>query len=179
MRSVKKVLLRKVLSPEEYARRMGVRIGRGCEIYKHINWGSEPYLIEIGDNVRITNGVSFVTHDGGVWVLRHLSKREKDKNIDVFGKIVVGNNVHIGWNAIIMPGVTIGDNVVIGAGAIVTKNVDSNSVVVGVPARRIEDIDDYYKKVLQKCLYTKNMSPEDKKEKLIKMYNQTPSHKEE
>ena len=63
-------------------------------------------MIEIGDNVRITSGVRFVTHDGGVWVLRH--KYSELSDIDLFGKIRIGNNVHIGFNAIIMPGVTIG-----------------------------------------------------------------------
>ena len=163
MKKIKKL----ILSPEKYARRIGVKIGRGCEIYRRVNWGSEPYLITVGDNVRITNGVSFITHDGGVWVLRNMAKNKKDKNIDVFGRIVVGNNVHIGWNVIIMPGVTIGDNVVIGAGAIVTKDVASNSIVVGIPAKKIETVDEYYQKVLKKCDYTKNLSADEKKEYLV------------
>lgn len=64
--------------------------------------------------MRITNGVRFVTHDGGLWVLRKLEKI--DSSIGKFGKIVVGSNTHIGWNAIIMPGVTIGKNCIIGCG---------------------------------------------------------------
>lgn len=170
MNNLKKFLRRKIMSPEKYARSLGVKIGKNCEIYKNIRWGSEPYLIKIGNNVRITDGVSFITHDGGVWVIRHLKKSDKDKNIDVFGGIAIGNNVHIGWDAIIMPGVTIGDNVVIGAGAIVTKDVDSNSVVVGVPAKKIECVEDYYKKVLNKCDYTKNMSCMGKKKYLEEKY---------
>ena len=39
-----------------------------------MEFGSEPYLIELGDNVRVTNGVRFVTHDGGLWVLRNMGK---------------------------------------------------------------------------------------------------------
>ncbi len=102
--------------------------------------------------------------------MRNLKKDKKDEKIDVFGKITVGNNVNIGWNAVIMPGVTIGDNVVIGAGAIVTKDVESNSVVVGVPARKIETIDEYRKKVLAKCDYTKHLSQEDKRKYLLKKF---------
>ena len=79
-----------------------------------------------------------------MWVLRNMKKLE---NADYFGKIKIGNNVHIGMNVIVMPGVTIGDNVVIGCGAIVTKNIPSNSVAVGVPAKVIESIDEYYEKV--------------------------------
>ena len=122
-------------------------MGKNCEIFPDVEFGSEPYLIEIGDNVRITNGVRFVTHDGGVWVLRNLGI----KNIDVFGKIIIGNNVHIGWNAIIMPNVRIGNNCVIGAGAVVTHNIPDNSIAVGVPARVIESIAEYQNKVLEKC----------------------------
>ncbi|MFR1295915.1 MAG: hypothetical protein ACLSBH_11080 [Coprobacillus cateniformis] len=79
-----------------------MKIGEECEIYKDVVFGSEPYLIEIGDHVRITNGCKFITHDGGVWVIRQLMD---DNEIDLFGKIIVGNNVHIGMNCIIMPNV--------------------------------------------------------------------------
>ena len=154
-------------TPLKNAIKKGVKVGYGCEFYDDIIWGSEPYLIEIGNNVRITKGVSFMTHDGGVWVIRNLQRKEKDKDIDVFGKIIVGNNVHIGWDAIIMPGVKIGNNCIIAAGTIVTKDVLDNSVVDGIPAKRIESIDEYYEKVIKKCDYTKNMSFEEK-EKYIK-----------
>lgn len=118
----------------------GGRIGSHCEIHSQVEFGGEPYLITIGDHVRITQGVKFITHDGGVWVLRKITGLS---DIDVFGPIKIGNNVHIGWNAIIMPNVTIGDNCIIGAGAIVTKSIPSNSVAVGVPAKVIESIDEY------------------------------------
>ena len=52
-------------------------------------------------------------------------------NADYLNRINIGNNVHVGTNAIIMPGVTIGDNVVVACGAVVTKNVKSNSIVGG------------------------------------------------
>lgn len=156
-------------NPSEKAKALGVKVGNNCEFHKEITWGSEPYLIEIGNHVRITHGVSFITHDGGVWVLRNNNKY-KEKDIDVFGKIKIGNNVNIGWNAIIMPGVTIGDNVVVGAGAIVTKDVESNSVVAGIPAHKIETIDEYYEKVLKKCDHTKQLTPEEKKKYLKKKY---------
>ena len=49
--------------------------------------------------------------------------------------IVIGKNVWIGANAMIVPGVTVGDNAIIGAGAVVTKDVPANAVVAGVPAK--------------------------------------------
>ena len=149
-------------------RARGVKIGNNSAIHYSASFGSEPYLIEIGDNVRITADVKLTTHDGGLWVLRNNGKLP---DADRFGKIIIGNNVHIGINSIIMPNVTIGDNVVIGAGAVVTKNIPSNSVAVGVPAKVIETIDDYYKKNKNKVIYTKNMSSENKKKIILDNIN--------
>ena len=144
-------------------------IGKNCEVHSQVEFGSEPYLITIGDHVRITQGVKFVTHDGGVWIFR----QDNDMtDIDVMGPIKIGNNVHIGWNAIIMPNVTIGDNCVIGAGAIVTKNIPSNSVAVGVPAKVIESTNQYRNKVLAKGLHTKKLSDREKKKYILEHYLQ-------
>lgn len=145
----------------------GLIIGKDCYIHSRIDFGSEPYLITIGDHVRITSGVRFVTHDGGVWSLRC---QKEFSNLDVVGPIKIGNNVHIGINAIIMPNVTVGDNVVIGCGAVVTKNIPSNSVVAGVPARIIETLDEYAKKVQKKCVRTHLLSQEDKRKFLLSQY---------
>lgn len=154
------ILYKKIKGKVNYARKLGVKIGKNCIIIGDVTWGSEPYLIQIGDNCRITNGVRFFTHDGGVWVIRNLYNEE---NIDVFGKITIGNNVNISWDVTILPGVTIGNNVIIGAGAIVTHDVPDNSVVAGVPARIIETIDEYYQKIKVKCDYTKEMNIKEKK----------------
>ncbi len=145
-------------------RKMGVKIGEGCEIYDNVSWGSEPYMISIGNHVRITNGVRFITHDGGVWVLRGMGGGGNSfKDIDVFGAINIGDNTHIGMNVIIMPNVTIGKNCIIGCGAVVTKDIPDNSVAVGVPARVIEDIQTYIDKNRHKFVNTKHMSYEEKK----------------
>lgn len=140
----------------------GGRCGRNCEIYASAVFGSEPYLIEIGNNVRITEGVKFITHDGGLWTLRNMY--EDMKKADYFGKITVKDNVHIGMNAVIMPGVTIGENCVIGCGAVVTKDIPANTVAVGVPAKVIETIDEYYKKKKSKVIMTKELSGLKKQE---------------
>ena len=147
--------------------KQGLSIGTDCYIKHKIDFGSEPYLITIGNHVRITAGVRFITHDGGVWVFRNETALS---NADVFGPIVIGNNVHIGSNAIIMPNVRIGDNVVIGCGSIVTKDIPSNSVAVGVPARVIESLDEYREKVLKKCEYTHSMPLDEKRSYLIKKH---------
>ena len=95
----------------------------------------------------------------------------KLKNADKFGKIKIGNNVHIGVNALIMPGVTIGNNVIIGCGAVVAKDIPSDSVAVGVPAKVIETIEDYYNKNKDKVIYTKNLNNTDKRMYVQKFFN--------
>ena len=151
-----------------YFKKNGGKIGKDCYIFPDVFFGSEPYLISIGDKCRISSGVRFATHDGGVWCLRN---KEYLKNADVFGKIVIGNNVNIGWNVIILPGVQIGDNCVIGAGAIVTKDIPSNSVAAGCPAKVIESLDQYEHKVAKKCVMTKCMKKKEKRKFLTKEFH--------
>lgn len=149
----------------EYLREKGVKIGENCEIYKSANFGSEPYLITLGNHVRINAGVQLITHDGGYWVLRDKNAGVGSgfDNIDYLGEIRIGNNVHVGTNAIIMPGVCIGDNCVIACGAVVTKSVEPNSIVGGIPARYIESLDEYALKAKRKGIPTKNLNAEDKR----------------
>ena len=59
------------------------------------------------------------------------------------GKVVIGNNVFIGADAIILPNTKIGNNVIVGAGTVVTKDIPDNSVVVGNPGRVINNCDAY------------------------------------
>lgn len=155
-----------------YARKSGVRIGDGCTILGLMDWGSEPYLIEIGNHVRITSGVRFVTHDGGMHALRMpWDGHEAHPTLDLFGKIKVGNNVFIGTQSIIMPGVAIGDNVIIGAGSIVTRDIPSNSVACGVPARVVRTMEEYLEKAMREGVPTKGMAPEEKRAFLLEHFS--------
>lgn len=151
-------------------RELGVEIGNGCEIYPEVVWGSEPYLITIGDNVRITNGVKFVTHDGGLWTLRRMGL--VDKNACFYKPITVGDNTHIGWNTIIMPGVQIGKNCIIGCGAVVTKNIPDDSIAVGVPAQVVKNIYEYADQHRETSLNVLQLSLEDRKELLQKYFSE-------
>lgn len=144
----------------KWLRKQGVTIGENCEIHQHVDFGSEPYLIVLGNYVRVTNGVRFFTHEGGMFVLRNMY--EEYRNADEFGNITIGNNVHIGVNALIMPGVHIGNNCIIGAGAVVTKDIPNNTVVVGVPAKRICSIEEFSTKHIDKIVFTKQMSEKEK-----------------
>ena len=117
--------------------------------------------------MRVSSGVKFVTHDGGMWTLRKMGICPDG---DIFGPIEIKDGTHIGWNGIIMPNVTIGSNCIIGCGAVVTKSIPDNSVAVGVPARVIETVDTYYEKNKDKIVMTHSMSPAEKREFLEKEY---------
>jgi acetyltransferase-like isoleucine patch superfamily enzyme len=149
----------------EQVRGLGVRIGCHCRIYLGSDFGSEPYLVTIGDHVTITSGVRFSAHDGGVWLFR-----EEFPDIDVFAPICVGNNVFIGNNAIILPGVVIGDNCIIAAGSVVTGAVPDNSVVAGVPARVIKSVEEYRTKVMSNAVYIRGCSREEKRRILLEKF---------
>lgn len=148
------------LTPEQYLKKKGGKIGSDCSIATK-NFGSEPYLISIGNHVQITSGVKIFTHGGG-WILR------KDiPDFDSFGKVVIGDNVYIGNNTLIMPGVTIGNNVLIGAGSVVTKSIPSGWIVAGNPIRKIGEIEDYRSRMKKFNFKTKGLSYDDKKEYLL------------
>ena len=154
----------------KYLRKQGCNIGDNVIINGDLSiFGTEPYLISIGNDSLIAAGVKILTHDGGVRILNNLGYFNS-KRADKIEPVIIGKNVYIGTNAIIMPGVIIGDNVIIGAGTIVTKNVDSNSVVAGVPAKKICTIDDYYKKNINKFNYTVNMKLSQKRKFYINKY---------
>lgn len=71
-----------------------------------------------------------------------------------------------------MPNVRIGSNCIIGYGSIVTENVPDNSVVVGVPGRRIRSIDEFYEKVKNNLVDTKEMKWEEKKKYLTEKWKE-------
>jgi acetyltransferase-like isoleucine patch superfamily enzyme len=126
-----------------YARRIGVTVGNECRIYTR-NFGSEPFLITIGNNVTITGEVTFVTHDGsGI-----LFKDQKGRRF-LYAPIVIGDNVFVGIRSIILPGVRIGNNVIVAAGSVVTKSIPDGVIVAGVPAKVIGDFSDLKDKALR------------------------------
>jgi len=91
--------------------------------------------VHIGDNVMIGPNVLITT------VGHTLSPKGRREKMGVTSPVNIGNDVWIGANVVILPGVTIGNNVVIGAGAVVTKDIPDNSLAVGVPARVIKSIE--------------------------------------
>jgi len=111
-------------------RRKGIRIGENCLIYTTF-FSTEPYLVEIGNHVAVSSGTSFVTHDATGWLFAD------HPNMDIFGRIQVGDNTYFGTDCTIMPGARIGSNCVIGSGTVVRGVIPDGSVVMGNPARVI------------------------------------------
>lgn len=149
-----------------YYKKQGCIIGKNFRCTSIPNFGSEPYLIEIGDNVLCSAHVTFITHDGGVSVVNRLKNTRYDK----VGRIKIGNNVFLGMNCTIMPNVEIGNNVIIGIGSIVTKNVPDNEIWAGIPAKKICTIDEYIQKNENNFHNTLGMDAKQKKEYYINFY---------
>lgn len=128
-----------------WLRSQGMVIGDNCAIYsptKTFIDVQRPWMIEMGSNVQITEGVTILTH-GYDWSVF------KGKYGDVLGSaghVKIGSNVFIGMKATILKGTTIGDNVVIGANSLINKDVPSDCVVAGNPQRIICSIDEYLEK---------------------------------
>lgn len=90
--------------------------------------------VKIGDNAQIAPNVSIYTAGHPI----HPDSRNSGYEYGI--PITIGDNVWIGGNAVILPGVTIGDNAVIGAGSVVTKDIPANVIAAGNPCRVIREI---------------------------------------
>jgi len=90
--------------------------------------------VKFGDNV-------FIAPNCGFYTAGHpLDAETRNKGIEYAKPIEIGNNVWIGGNVVVLPGVKIGDNTVIGAGSVVNKDIPANVVAVGNPCRVIKEI---------------------------------------
>lgn len=136
IKKIKNACIVHVKGKEYYARYRGVKIGKNCSIHTK-SFGTEPFLIEIGNNVTIAADVKLITHDGSGPLFGRMYR---------YRKIIIGDNVFIGMNSIVLLGVEIGDNVIVGAGSVLTKSIPSNSVVAGNPAKIISTFDSYVNK---------------------------------
>ena len=124
------------------ARALGVKVGEHVRFADGMpSFGSEPYLVEIGDDCVLSGRVTFLTHDGGIRVCRDLV--EDYASLTKFARVRVGRGCFVGAFAVILPGVTIGDGCVIGAASVVTKSVPPGEVWAGNPAKFVCTTADY------------------------------------
>lgn len=114
-------------------------IGENCEMgdFTHIVAHNRVY---IGDNVLIASKCFISdTNHGNYKGEYQSSPLELPKQRELVKKEVkIGNNVWVGENVIILPGIEIGDGCIIGANSVVTKNIPSESIVAGIPAKIIK-----------------------------------------
>lgn len=117
---------------------MGMKVGKNFNrLHGTILDPGHCWLIEIGDDVTMAPRVHILCHDASTKGFLNYTK---------IGRVTIGNNVFIGAESVVLPGVTIGNNVVIGANSTVTHNIPDNSVAVGSPARVISTLDEYLEK---------------------------------
>lgn len=130
------------------------------------------WLLTIGDNVTLAPRVHIICHDAST---------KHELGYTRIGLVNIGNNVFIGAESVILPGITIGDNVVVGANSVVTNNIPSNSVVAGNPAKVISKLDNYIirkKKELECCpnydekytMRNSNLTKEMKQKMISELY---------
>ena len=100
-----------------------------------------PEFVEIGDNFISAPGSIILSHDAS------LLSQYKEYRVQ---KTVIGDNVFLGANAVVLAGVSIGDGAIIGAGSVVTTNVKKNAVMAGNPAKQISTVEEYREKCYKK-----------------------------
>lgn len=141
--------------------RKGLQLGKEVVLHNGINFGSEPYLVQIGDCSRIGEGCLFINHSGGQMLMRKVKAFE---DIRIFGRIKIGNDTFIGARVIIHQRVSIGNNCIVGAGSIVNSSIPDNCVFAGVPAVYISTTEEYYeKKKLENSEYPRELEKDRKK----------------
>jgi maltose O-acetyltransferase len=106
-------------------RLQGGVVGENVDIYNvSLDW-PYIYLLQIGNNVTLTH----------CRILLHDASMNKATDLVKIGKVVIGDNVFIGVNSVVLPNINIGNNVIIGAGTVISKDIPDNSVVVGNPCK--------------------------------------------
>lgn len=104
----KKILKKDTMEFEiQRYRNAGVKIGKNMRAFSPPS-SAEPYLLEFGDDITISTGVKFTTHDNS-------AIKVIPDSTDVFGRISIGDRCFIGQNSLILPGVTIANNIIIAA----------------------------------------------------------------
>jgi len=113
----------------------GYNIELGENFYMNVNCVIlDEAKVTFGDNVFIAPNCAFYTAG------HPFDVEQRNRGLEYAKPIIVGNNVWIGGNVVVVPGVTIGDNSVIGAGSVVTTDIPANSLAVGNPCKVIRKI---------------------------------------
>lgn len=138
------IFVQKILG---FNRHVPIPVDPSCRIapWENIEMGEKVYL-NVGNYLQAPNGIRL---GANIWIGPHVCIISANHDPNDFKKYVkappieIGNNVWIGANAVILPGVKIGSNVVIGAGSIVTEDIPDNSIAIGNPCRVINEKQPY------------------------------------
>lgn len=153
--------------------KMGLKVGDNFKRQNGVILDpSHCWLISIGDNVTMAPRVHVLAHDASTKEVLNYTK---------IGRVSIGDNVFIGADSVILPNVKIGNNVIIGAGSIVTKDILSDTVYAGNPAKFICSENEYIEKnkelMTQRPLYgeeytlRKSISQEKKSKMISDLYD--------
>lgn len=167
-RKIKTVLKVDNMTLKDYLE-AGLQLGDNVALITIPNFGSEPYLVKIGDNTTVSFEVAFVTHDAATRVIRNLP--DGNPETGYFGPIIIGKNCFIGCRTTILAGVHIGDNSIIGACSLVNRDIPDNVVAAGNPCRIICTLDEYRAKHKNDFMYMNSLPYEEKKQYLQKLFS--------
>jgi len=143
----------------EYCRRKRIyaEVGENVEIMSRVV-PLYPKLIKIGNNVSLTSGVDFITHNVTHTILNRMNGCEK-KYQERIGCIEIMDNVFVGAGTKILYNVKIGSNVIIAAGSVITKDIPPNTIAGGIPAKVICDLGTYLTKRNSQSEYPSELKP--------------------
>jgi acetyltransferase-like isoleucine patch superfamily enzyme len=151
--------------PIRYFRSQGVEIGEDVEIFgaNLFTFGSEPYLVSIGNEVTISHQVDFITHDGGLRIAR-----SGLPGAYLYGRIQIGDRCFLGAHCVLLPGARVGAGSVIGSGSIVTGEIPPGVVAIGAPAKPVKTAEEYIQSKRNLWVDTSGLTPDAKKELLCR-----------
>lgn len=144
-----KTLYVKKLSPTEraqYFKNKCYYMGKNVYLFTD-SIGTEPYLVNIQDNVIVASHVVFITHDVSAFTITRYLGLENP--LDKVGSITLLENSMIGAYSLLMPGCCVGKNSIIAAGSVVTGKIPDNEVWGGIPARFIMKTEEYANKLVE------------------------------
>lgn len=114
-------------------------------------------MITVGNNVTVSSGVKFITHDNS-------AIKVFETGTDLVGAINIGSNSFIGMNVLLLPGVHLPENTIVAAGSVVTKSIaQPGMIIAGNPAITIGTVDEFREKYNNKVFDFNEMSRDERK----------------